>query len=215
MKRTVLHIIVIAVLSTLWYLTFDLEADGNQKVMLMLKQEMIYQSQGKELKMVIRLIGHFLTILTRCRPSLKGSWQILVQKIAGWISVRVRDKAILDYFNPGYKPLQMTGWENHDNKAQAVAISIEDRRTARWNRTLKVLVPGECNIFLVKRLPFRRIELFQLITDVIGGFGHRQPFSIHGEGSCTSRSDGVFHVVLQDVHSENGANQPMIQGRHI
>ena len=54
---------------------------------------------------------------------------------------------------------------------------------------------------------------FQVITDVIGGFSYTSNLSQFMEKTLgVLAAGGDFHTVLQDVHSEDGQNEPHYTG---
>jgi hypothetical protein len=125
-------------------------------------------------------------------------------------------QAILDYYSPGYDLSHPEAAKPHSKKAQSVAMSIEDRRTAFWNLAAKQLDPGQIRYVYDKRLrDYTADELgrFQIITDVIGGFSYATSLSLFMEKVLSLLTpDGTFYTVLQDVRSEAGTNKPHYEG---
>ena len=97
-------------------------------------------------------------------------------------------------------------------KAKAVAISIEDRRTSRWYATAETLQRNEIDYRSGKRLrEYSPAELgrFQLITDVMGGFSYTRDLTLFMQKALNFlETNSAFYTVLQDVLQENGINQP-------
>jgi hypothetical protein len=97
-------------------------------------------------------------------------------------------------------------------KAQVVAISIEDRRTPLWQQAAESLPPDQMRYLFGKRLREYSIEelgQFQVITDVVGGFSYSVNLSLFMEKVLGMLElNGNFYSLLQDVHSENGTNKP-------
>ncbi len=120
--------------------------------------------------------------------------------------------AILDYYNPNYDLLHPERKAHGGGKAQAVAISIENRKHLGWQVTAARLEPNQIRYLSGKRLrEYTPDELghFQLISDVYGGFSYTTDLS----GFIANVLDlltlqGAFYTVLQDVRAEDGANAP-------
>ena len=92
--------------------------------------------------------------------------------------------AILDYFSPRYDAMHLQGLEQRGNKAQAIAISIEDRRTIHWDQTAASLESKQIQYLYGRRLreySFEELGQFQLITDVLGGFSYTRYLSLFME----------------------------------
>ena len=127
-----------------------------------------------------------------------------------WLDIGAGEgQAILDYYGP-------EGWEARDRKAQVVAISIEDRRTPRWQQTAATLESSRLRYLYSKRLREYSVEelgRFQVITDVIGGFSYTADLSRFMENVLGFLElNGSFFTLLQDVRSEAGANEPHYAG---
>ena len=108
------------------------------------------------------------------------------------------------------------GLERGGEKARAVAISIEDRRTPRWHQTGESLAHKQIDYLFGKRLrDYSVAELgrFQLITDVMGGFSYTRDLAVFMEKTLGFlEPNGMFFTVLQDVRSEAGTNRPHYPG---
>lgn len=123
-----------------------------------------------------------------------------------WLDIGAGEgQAILDYYGP-------EGWEQRTRKAQVVAISIEDRRTPRWQQTAATVETNRLRYLYSKRLrEYSVAELgrFQVITDVIGGFSYTEDLSQFMEKVLGFLEvNGSFFSLLQDVRSEAGINKP-------
>jgi hypothetical protein len=120
--------------------------------------------------------------------------------------------AVLDYYNPNYDLLHPEGKTRRGRKAQAVAISIENRRHLGWQVTAARLAPGQIRYLSGRRLrEYTTAELgrFQLITDVYGGFSYTTDLSRFMENVLDFLVlQGSFYSVLQDVRAEDGSNAP-------
>lgn len=217
MKNTVIRIVFLLILQTLWLEKSHSGDPGSPQFNEELsKQEQIYQSRGDQVPegyVIDRSLSSYTHTLSsefdRCLARL-GSRDRWLDIGAG------RGQAILDYFAPGYDPMPLDGRERPDKKAQAVAMSIEDRRTPLWHETAASLGANRIQYLFNRRLgEYSREELgqFQVITDVIGGFSYTQDLSLFMEKSLGFlRLDGSFFTVLQDVHSEDGTNKPFYEG---
>jgi hypothetical protein len=126
--------------------------------------------------------------------------------------VRGKAKAVLDYYGERYDSMHKEGRERRGKKAQAVAISIEDRRTPAWHETAAQLEKDQIRYLSGKRLREYSLEelgKFQLITDLIGGFSYTENLSLFMERVLNLlEPNGKFYTILQDVHYENGLNRP-------
>lgn len=125
-------------------------------------------------------------------------------------------QAILDYYTPEYDVTHWEGRERRGRKARAVAMSIEDRRTPRWQRDADSLGAGKIEYLIDKRLREYSLEelgQFQVITDVIGGFSYTENLSLFVEKTLGFLDlYGSFFTLLQDVRSEDGTNRPHYAG---
>ena len=127
-----------------------------------------------------------------------------------WMDIGAGEgQAILDYYGP-------EGWEQRKWKAEVVAISIEDRRTQRWQQTAVTVEPEKLRYLFNKRLreySVQELGRFQVITDVIGGFSYTEDLSLFMEKVLGFLDvNGSFFTLLQDVRSEAGANKPHYAG---
>src|SRR5689334_23851928 len=96
-------------------------------------------------------------------------------------------------------------------KANAVAISIEDRRTERWQQQAAILGADRLRYLFGKRLgQYSGEELgqFQIITDVYGGFTYTENLSRFVEKVLSVLEiGGAFYTVLPAVHLEDGTDK--------
>jgi len=129
-----------------------------------------------------------------------------------WLDIGAgRGQAILDYVNPDQGVDFLKGLQPGE-KAQAVAMSIEDRRTPQWHQTAAKL--GGNKIQYIFEKPLRDYSIaelgrFQVITDMLGGFSYTDELSVFMETVFKLLEvKGTFYTVLQDVHSEKGGNAP-------
>jgi hypothetical protein len=129
-----------------------------------------------------------------------------------WLDIGAgQGRAVLDYRTSKYDVI-LQGSNDAGGKAQAVAMSIEDRRTPRWHEAAASLGEKEIQYLFGRRLrEYSPEELgqFQLITDVLGGFSYTRYLSVFMEKALGILAvNGSFHTLLQDVQSENGMNRP-------
>ena len=127
-----------------------------------------------------------------------------------WLDIGAGEgQAILDYFGP-------EGWAQRDRKAQVVALSIEDRRTLRWQQTAATLESSRLRYLYNRRLRDYSVEelgRFQVITDVIGGFSYTEDLSQFVEKVLgLLELNGSFYTALQDVRSEIETRKPHYTG---
>lgn len=135
-----------------------------------------------------------------------------------WLDIGAgRGQAILDYYyaaGPDAAPPSEA--RALAMKAGAVAMSIEDRRTARWKQAAERLGPARLQYVYSKTLREYSVEelgRFRLITDVIGGFSYTANLALFMETTLRFLTvDGTFYTVLQDVRREDGANKPYYEG---
>ncbi len=130
-----------------------------------------------------------------------------------WLDIGAgQGQAILDYYAPGYDDLHVEGAARRGKKAQAVAISIEDRRTSLWRQTAAGLEANKIQYFFGKRFgeySSEQLGKFQLITDLLGGFSYTENISPFMDKVLSLLTlNGSFYTILQDVHSEIGTNRP-------
>jgi len=106
--------------------------------------------------------------------------------------------------------------ERPEKRAQAIALSIEDRRTNHWHQTAASLEKNQIQYFFGKRLRQYSLEelgKFQLITDILGGFSYTENLSQFMEKALALLEvGGSFYTMLQDVQAEHGANRPYYPG---
>ena len=127
-----------------------------------------------------------------------------------WLDIGAGEgQAILDYYGP-------EGWEQRKSKAQVVALSIEDRRTPRWQQTAATVEAERLRYLYNKRLrdySVADLGRFHVITDVIGGFSYTEDLSQFMERVLGFLEvNGSFFTLLQDVQSEAGTNKPHYAG---
>lgn len=170
------------------------------------KQEAIYQSRGESVPagyVVDRsLISYASTLSAGFDRSLAG-----LGPADRWLDIGAGEgNAVLDYYTELYDAMHWEGRERRGRKAQAVAISIEDRRTPDWYATAARLEPDKIRYLHGRRLrEYSAEELgrFQLITDVIGGFSYSRYLSVFMERVLSVMDvNAIFYTLLLDVVPE-------------
>lgn len=212
LNHTGIRIVVLLALQTLWLEPSHSQAPGGptfQKEVS--KQDAIYQSRGEQVPegyVVDRSLLAYASILS---PGFDRSLANL-GPADRWLDIGAGEgRAILDYYTPRYDSMHPEGRERRGKKARAVAMSIEDRRTAHWHKTAASLETNHIQYLSGKRLREYSLEelgRFQLVTDVIGGFSYTQYLSLFMETVLgILELNGVFHTLLLDVLPENAANR--------
>lgn len=180
------------------------------------KQEKIYHGRG-ELRLEGYVIDRSLSAYVRALP---GGFAQSLANLAPeerWLDVGAgQGLAVLDYYAPEYDPRQAGRRERQIKKGSSVAMSIEDRRTPRWQQTVDTVAPKQLQYVFGKSLREYSIEelgRFQLITDVIGGFSYTENMTIFMEKVLSLLTvNGMFYTVAQDVRNEAGSNKPHYAG---
>ena len=117
-------------------------------------------------------------------------------------------QAILDYYSPEGDAPSGEKCARPGDKARAVAMSIEDRRTDKWQQQAASLGDDRIRYLSGKRLrQYSREELgtFQIITDVFGGFTYTEDLSGFVEKVLRLLEvGGGFYTLVPDVHLEGG-----------
>lgn len=180
------------------------------------EQARIYQSRGEEVPATYVLDRSLLSYATTLLPGFDRSLAEL-GPADRWLDVGAgRGKAVLDYYGERYDAMHPEGRERRGAKAQAVAISIEDRRTAHWHQTAATLGGDKIRYLFGKRLrEYSPEELgkFKLATDVYGGFSYTSRLSLFMENILALLEvNGSFYTLLINVHPENWPGQPARPG---
>jgi SAM-dependent methyltransferase len=174
------------------------------------KQESIYRSQGGAVPggyVVNRGLAKYAGLL----PS--GFEAALRDLGPGdrWLDVGAGSgQAILDYYAQQDRRRDEIPFERE--KARAVAVSIEDRRTGVWAEQAAALGGSRIQYLFGKPLRnYSRDELgrFQLITDVYGGFSYTEELSVFVEKVLDLLElNGSFYSLLQSVRLQDGKDDP-------
>jgi hypothetical protein len=180
------------------------------------KQEQIYQSRGEQ-----RPDGYVIDrSLLSYTYTLSAAFVRALEKLGAkdrWLDIGAgRGQAVIDYFAGRFDALYADRGERRDGKAQVVAMSIEDRRTALWQQAAAGLAPDQMRYLAGRRLrEYSAEELgrYQLITDVVGGFSYTANLSQFVEKVLgLLELNGSFYTLLQDVRAQVGANKPHYEG---
>jgi len=180
------------------------------------KQEQIYQSRGEKVPDGY-VIDRSLLSYTHTLPPAFDLALALLGPQERWLDIGAgRGQAVIDYYDPRYGRMHYAGPERPDRKAQAVAISIEDRRTEAWHQKAATLKANQMRYLFDKHLrDYAPGELgqFQVISDVLGGFSYSTDITLFMERVLGMLDlNGSFFTVLQDVHAEDGKNKPYYVG---
>jgi len=176
------------------------------------KQEKIYRSKGAGVPS-----GYITTrSLARYEETLPSGFSDALRKLGPanrWLDIGAGGgNAILDYHSPEYDAAQAGKSARPRGKAQAVALSIEDRRTDEWRQRAASIGGNRIRYLFGKRLrEYSREELgkFQLITDVYGGFSYTESLSLFVEKVLDLLEiNGGFYTMVQSVHLQDGKDKP-------
>jgi len=208
-----IRIFSLLILQTLWLGTSCSADLSSPKIDdEMLKQEEIYKSEGErrpEGYVINRGLSAYTDVLS---PGFDRALANLAPK-ERWLDIGAGEgQAILDYYTGSDDLGDGATRERRGRKAQAVAISIEDRRQPVWYQTAASLETNQIQYFFNKRMrDFSLDELgkFQVISDLLGGFSYTDQLSSFTEKVFQLLDlKGSFYTLLQDVKSEGGTNQP-------
>ena len=176
------------------------------------KQANIYASKGEQ-RPEGYVIGRSLLSYSAALPEKFVEALATLGTEDRWLDIGAGEgRAVLDYRTAKYDAMLQAA-RKLSGKAKAIAISIEDRRTAYWHDTAAAL--GEKEIRYLFGRSFRdysREDLggeFDVITDVFGGFSYTRDISLFMEKALgLLEVNGTFFSVLQDVRWEDGSNKP-------
>jgi SAM-dependent methyltransferase len=176
------------------------------------KQEKIYRSRGAEVPsgyVTNRGLSDYVDLLP-------AGFCDALDKLGNsdrWLDIGAGEgQAILDYYALPDDTAPAAKCVRSFNKARAVAMSIEDRRTDKWRQEAARLGDDRIQYFSGKQLRYySREELgkFQIITDVFGAFSYAEVLSQYIEKVLGALEiGGVFYTMVQNVHLENGKEKP-------
>lgn len=217
LKNTGMRIVAVLIVQALWLSTSYSQTPGSAPFSSEIsKQESIYQSKGDAVPAGYT-VERSLVDYTRGLTSEFDRTLANLGPKDRWLDIGAgRGQAILDYHTPDYDLTHPEGRERRGNKAQAVAMSIEDRRTSRWHQDAASLGANKIRYLFSKRLreySLADLGQFQLITDVLGGFSYTENLSVFMEKTLSFLElNGSFFTLLQDVHAEGGTNRPHYAG---
>lgn len=217
MTNTRIRKVAVLILSGLWVAASHAADTGNSRLSEeRAKQENIYRSNAQQVAAGYT-VDRSLEVYTQGLSSDFGPALANLGPTHRWLDIGAGEGlAILDYVTAGDDLPPVAGKDRRGRKAQAVAMSIEDRRTPRWQATAARLGPNQIRYLADRRLREYSLEelgKFQVITDVIGGFSYTENLSLFMEKVMgLLEVNGSFFTVLQDVHREDGTNRPFYPG---
>ncbi|HYC46868.1 MAG TPA: hypothetical protein VED01_15440 [Burkholderiales bacterium] len=174
------------------------------------KQKAIYDSRGAE-RPDGYVIDRSLTSYADLLPAEFHKQLSTLGPQDRWLDIGAGEgRAVLDYATAksDVQPASLT----ERARARTTAISIEDRRTARWHEASASLAPKQIEYLFGRTFSeYSAEELgqFQIITDVIGAFSYTQSITRFMDKALgTLALNGSLFTVLQDVGWEAGTNKP-------
>jgi SAM-dependent methyltransferase len=175
------------------------------------KQEKIYRSRGAD-RPGGYVINRGLADYAELLPS--GFCEALGRLGSSdrWLDIGAgAAQAILDYYAPEGEAAPPQKCGRSGEKARAVAMSIEDRRTDRWREQAASLGADRVRYLSGKRLrQYSPEELgkFQIITDVFGGFSYTEDLSGFVERALRLLEiGGSFYTLVPGVHLEHAKDK--------
>jgi len=175
------------------------------------KQEKIYRSRGAD-RPGGYVINRGLSDYAELLPS--GFCDALGRLGSSdrWLDIGAgAAQAILDYYAPADDAAPAQKCRRSAEKARAVAMSIEDRRTDKWREQAARLGDDRMRYVSGKRLrQYSPEELgkFQIITDVFGGFSYTEDLSGFVERVLRLlETGGVFYTLVPGVHLEHAKDK--------
>jgi hypothetical protein len=176
------------------------------------KQSAIYQSQGEDVPSGYYINRSLLSYTMNLSPEFKRSLAAL-GPADRWLDIGAGEgRAVLDYCTAKYDVMFGAPDQPSAKKAQAVAMSIEDRRTAEWHQTAANVENNQIRYLFGRRFgEYSPEELgrFRVITDVLGGFSYTENLArFTAKALALLETNGDFYTLLQDVHAEDGSNKP-------
>jgi len=176
------------------------------------KQEKIYRSRGADVPggyVTGRRLSDYLELLPSGFCDALGT----LGSSDRWLDIGAgAGQAILDYYAPEDDSAPGKKCAGAGGKVRAVAMSIEDRRTDKWQQRAASLGDDRIRYLSGKRLRHysgEELGKFQIITDVYGGFSYTEDLSVFIEKVLSLLEiGGVFYTMVQSVHLENGKDKP-------
>ncbi|MEO7727202.1 MAG: hypothetical protein ABIS45_08105 [Burkholderiales bacterium] len=210
MKTTAISSLVLLASLGTWINSAHAQLNANPKFAdEITKQESIYRAKSDESYTVNRSLADYAGALTAGFDSSLAN----LGPQDRWLDIGAGEgQAILDYYTADYDRDHPEARARRGTKAQAIAMSIEDRRTPAWTTIAAMLDANQTQYLFSRRLreySLKELGQFQLITDVIGGFSYATDLSLFVEKVLGFlQVNGSFYTVLQDVNSDAGTNQP-------
>jgi len=174
------------------------------------KQEKIYRSRGADVPSGY-VTGRGLSDYAGLLPS--GFCDALGRLGSSdrWLDIGAgAGQAVLDYYAPEGDASGENCARSRD-KARAVAVSIEDRRTDKWRQRAASLGDDRIRYLSGKRLrDYLPEELgkFQIITDVFGGFSYTEYLSQFVDKVLSLLEvGGRFYTLVPGVHLEHAKDK--------
>ena len=207
------YIVILLALPDLWPGIAHSASPGTAPLSEVSKQDAIYLTRGENVPAGY-VVDRSLLAYASFLPSGFDRALADLGPTDRWLDIGAgRGFAVLDYYTDRYDAMHAEGRERRGKKAQAVAISIEDRRTARWHETAARLEPGQIRYLSGRRLreySADELERFQLITDFTGGFSYTSQLSVFMEKVLALlEPNGNFYTMLLDVRPENRATESL------
>lgn len=188
------------------------QAKPPQFVEEMAKQEKIYGSRGTDVPsgyVTSRSLSGYAELLPSGFCDTLGT----LGSSHRWLDIGAgAGQAILDYYTPAYDAEMTSMCTRFGEKAWAVAMSIEDRRTEKWQQVAASVGGDRIRYLAGKRLRQYSTEdlgKFQIITDVYGGFSYTEDLAgFLNKVMSLLETGGSFYTLVQSVHLEDGSDNP-------
>jgi SAM-dependent methyltransferase len=172
------------------------------------KQEKIYQRRGADVPsgyITNRGLSDYAELLPTGFCDALGS----LGSSDRWLDIGAgAAQAILDYYAPEGDAPSAKKCVRSGARARAVAISIEDRRTDKWQQRAASLGNDRIRYLAGKSLRHYSVEelgKFQIITDVFGGFTYTADLSRFVDNVMSLLEvGGRFYTLVPGVHLEGG-----------
>jgi hypothetical protein len=175
------------------------------------RQEKIYRSRGAEVPRGY-VTGRGLSDYAELLPN--GFCDALGKLGSSdrWLDIGAgAAQAMLDYYAPKGAAPSATKCAAAGDRARAVALSIEDRRTEEWHRKAARLGGDRIRYLFGRRLrEYSSDELgkFRIITDVFGGFSYTEHlFQFVDKVLSLLEVGGDFYTLVPGVRLEVGKDQ--------
>jgi len=177
----------------------------------MAKQEKIYRSRGADVPsgyVTNRGLSDYADLLPSGFCDALGS----LGSSDRWLDIGAGDgQAILDYYAPVDAAAPAGKCSRLGGRARSVAMSIEDRRTDKWQQQAASVGDDRIRYLSGKRLrnySGEELGKFQIITDVFGGFSYTEDLSQLLEKVLSLLEvGGGFYTVVQSVRLEDGKDK--------